>query len=192
MLTQILQGRSACAKVRSAFSPKAIISFSTFLRREFTPRSKHVRAADLVPRLVRDRPRLRNLHLRKPSEAVVHQTHRIAQRLAVFQRCCVEKRDRCASHPALSLTDLSAGRRLRVVGVIRRAAQREENRRVENEDRVQARKHAAVDAGAYVLPKQHVLLPTLCMSFHVTVTWIEFWLNESSILNRTSHFPAFT
>lgn len=170
MLTQILQGRSACAKVRSAFSPKAIISFSTFLRRESLSRSQHVRAADLVPRFVRNRPVLRNLHFRKPSKAVVHQTHRVAQRFAVFQRCCVQKRDRYASQPARSPTNLPAGRRLCVVRVIRRTAEREENRRVENDDRVQPRKHAAVDAGAYVFPQEHALLPTLCISFHVTVT----------------------
>lgn len=97
-----------------------------------------------------------------------------------------------ALHFAPFPTDLSSWRGLCVVRVIRRTAKREQNRWVEDNNRVQPRKHVAIDAGTCVFTSESALLPTLCMSFQVTVTWIEFWLNESSILNSTSHFPAFT
>lgn len=59
-----------------------------------------------------------------------------------------------AAYACRSPTDFPAGRSLRVIRIVCHAAEREQNRRVKNNDRVQSRKHVAVDARASVLNEE--------------------------------------
>ena len=64
-----------------------------------------------------------------------------------------------ASLPPHIATDLPVRQRVGVVRVVRHAAQREQNRRVEADDRVQPGEHVPVEAVVYASP--HAAPPTL-------------------------------